>query len=181
MATVLTIAITVIAGAAVWGYVNGQAGVSGGQYAQAVGATNEYLQERFVVPQVAFLSGGQVDVYFYNDGRIQFQITQIQVYTLSGVTPSTDVIFSATGATDLLHSGCTVSTPSSVESPVVGTGTGAFSLAIGSVTSTPLLLTLPNSSMNPSCPASPTWTSGMAYYFKVTGLYGNQVVYYQVD
>jgi flagellin-like protein len=178
VATVLTIAITLIAGAGVFGYVNGQAGATENQYGQAVGATVQYLEERFVVPQVAFLSNGQVDVYFYNDGRIVLQLVQVQVYTLN---LATDVIYTATGATDLAHSGCAVSTPSTVESPVLGTGSGSFSLATGTVTSTPLLLTLPNSSMNPSCPASPGWTSGTAYYLKVTALYGNQLVYYQVD
>jgi flagellin-like protein len=175
-ATVLTMAITLIAGFAVFGYVNTQAGRSETQYGQAVGGTVQYLEERFVVAQFSF-SPGAVSIYLYNNGRITLQIAQVELYDSAKST--TDVVFSAAGATDLLHSGCTVSTPSSVESPVLGSGVGSYSLATTAVLS--LLLTLPTQSMNSRCPSAPSWTSGMAYYAKITGVNGNQVVYYQVN
>lgn len=177
VATVLTISITLMAGFGVFGYVNSQAGVTENQYGQAVGQTVQYLEERLVVAQFAF-SSGALTIYLYNNGRINLQIAQVEVY--DSAKSAIDVVYSATGATDLLHSGCTVSTPSSVETPVLGTGSSAFSLA-ALTTVPPLKLTLPNQSMNPSCPSSPSWVSGTAYYGKITALYGNQVVYYQVD
>jgi flagellin-like protein len=169
VATVMTMALTLVAGFAVFGYVNGQAGVTERAYGQAVGATVQYLEERFVVTQFAFSSSPTVlTVYVYNNGQISLQIVQVAVYDSS--KSSIDVLFSGTGATDLLHSGCSVSTLSSVESPP---------LAAGSVSS--FTLTIPTQSMNSKCPASPAWASGTAYYAQITALYGNQVVYYQVD
>jgi len=170
VATVLTMSITLISGFAVFGYVNGQAGVSESQYGQAVGATVQYLEERFVVAQFAFSSSTALTIYIYNNGMINLKFVQIELY--DSTKSVIDVVYSATGATDLLHSGCTAST--SVESPVLGTGSSAFSLASGSVGS--LTLTLPTQS---PCP-SQSWTAGTAYYSKITAQYGNQVVYYQV-
>ena len=51
VAAVLTIAITLIAGAALFGYVNGQAATSESNLGNAVGGNVNFLNERFVVPQ----------------------------------------------------------------------------------------------------------------------------------
>jgi hypothetical protein len=174
--TMLTISITLLAGFAVFGYVNSQAIVSETQYGQAVGQTVQYLEERFVVAQFAF-SAGSLTIYLYNNGNVKLQVVQIELYNSNKTV--TDLVYSASGVSDLVHSGCTVSTASTVESPVLGTGSGSFSLATSSVLS--LSLTLPTQSMNAACPVSWTWTSGSAYYVEITALYGNQVVYYQVD
>ena len=167
---------TLIAGFAVFGYVNNQAGVTEGQYGQAVGATVEYLEERFVVAQFAFSAAGTnppaLTIYLYNNGKVNLQLVQVEVYNSTG--KRIDIVYSATGATDLLHSGCTAST--SVESPVLGTASGALSLTQTSVGY--LTFDMPTGG---SCPTNPSWTSGDAYYAKITALYGNQVVYYQVD
>jgi flagellin-like protein len=176
IATLVTMTMTLVAGFAVWGYVNGQAGVNEKGYAQAVGTTVEYLEERFVVPQFAF-SAGAVTIYVYNTGGINLQLVQVALYDSSKSV--VNVVFSATGATDTIHSGCAVTTLSLVESPPLGTGSGSFSLSQGSVST--LTLTLPTHAMNSNCPTAPTWVSGTAYYAQVTALYGNQVVYYQVD
>jgi len=176
VATVLTMSITLVAGFAVFGYVNGQAGVSEVQYGKAVGATVGYLEERFVVAQFVF-SSGALTMYLYNNGIVNLQLAQINVYDSTKAV--INVVFSATGATDLIHSGCTVSAVSSVESPSLGTASGSFSLAQGTVSS--LILTLPKQTMNVNCPASPTWVSGTAYYAQITAQYGNQIVYYQVN
>ena len=175
-ATVLTMAVTLVAGFSAFGYINTQAGVTENRYGQAVGGTVQYLEERFVVAQFAF-SSSAVSVYLFNNGRITLQIAQVEVY--DSAKSSIDVMYTAAGAADLLHSGCTVASPSTVESPVLGTGTGSFSLGTTSVQA--LQLTLPTQAMNNNCPSAPTWTSGIAYYAKVTGMSGNQVVYYQVD
>jgi hypothetical protein len=71
MATVLTVAITLIAGAALFGYVNGQAANSekgiGNQYAGNI----NYLNEKEAISLVSFANNErQLYVWIYNIGQI---------------------------------------------------------------------------------------------------------------
>jgi flagellin-like protein len=175
MATVLMVAVTVITGFAVWGYVNGEAGVASRSYGNSVAANVQFLEERFTIVQVGFNTGA-VTIYFYNTGSINFQIASVSVYDSAKATIYD--IYTSSGVTDQLNSGCSVAA-ATVESPVIGTGSSDFVVdqgAIGSIT-----LTLPTSSMNASCTGSSSWTAGTTYYVSVTGLYGNTAIYYQED
>jgi len=75
----MTIAITLVAGTAVFGYVRSQANVSELAYGQNVGVTLNFLQERFVIPLVSY-SSNSVTVYVYNNGQTIDQFTQLEVY-----------------------------------------------------------------------------------------------------
>src|SRR2546428_8125894 len=90
--TLMTMAITLIAGSAVFGYVRNQANVSELAYGQNVGGTLNYLQERFVIPLVSF-SPNSVTIYLYNNGQIPDQFTQLEIYGPS--RSAMDVVYDA--------------------------------------------------------------------------------------
>ena len=52
----MTIAVTLVAGTTVFGYVRSQANLSELALSQNVGGTLNFLQERFVVPLVSYTS-----------------------------------------------------------------------------------------------------------------------------
>ncbi len=83
------IAITLVAGAAVFGFVNGQAGVSEGQYNAAVANNANYLREHFEVVNAYYsnsglcLSGPCFSISLYNNGAVGLTISQITVISYS--------------------------------------------------------------------------------------------------
>ena len=174
VATVLTVAITVVAGAAVFGYVNAQAGVAEGQLGQSVGAVNAYLNEQYGVGNINF-SNSALSVWFYNYGGVSLQPVQVQLYNSSR---SLFVQFNATKVVNLDNpGGCSVAA-SSYESPILYnslTGatnpSGVVDIAKGAVAS--ITFTLPR------C-LSASLSSGRTYYVTVTGLYGNRVTYFEM-
>ena len=98
VASVLLIAITLITGFAVWGYVDGQAGTTEQAYGQSVGATANYLQEKFVVVSMDLSAGSAATVWLYNNGNVGLRLVQVRLfdsankidllynYTISGST-----------------------------------------------------------------------------------------------
>jgi hypothetical protein len=109
VATVLLVAITLIAGAALFGYVNAQAAGSENKLGAANAGNVNFLNERFVVPQVAYaytssttttitsvttstatLSTGKVvTLYIYNNGELTDSFSEIEVFcsqTLTGAS-----------------------------------------------------------------------------------------------
>lgn len=82
-ATLITLVLTVITGAAVFSYVNAQASISAQSYGQIVGTYVEQLREKFVITNVAFNypSTGQVRIWFYNYGDIDTKIMQLYIGT----------------------------------------------------------------------------------------------------
>ncbi len=169
------IAATMITGFAVWGYVNGEAGVATTAYGNNVINNIQFLEEQFAVPQVVF-GNGTMTIYFYNSGSINLQLASISVYDSAKSTIYD--IYTSAGVTDQLHSGCSVAA-ASVESTPMGTTSTDFTVAQGAVSS--ITLTLPTSSMNTSCTGAIDWTASTTYYVSVTGAYGNTVVTYQED
>lgn len=166
--SLLAIAITIIAGAAVFGFVNGQAGVSESQYGQAVGGTVNYLQERFVVIDLNFTTS-KVTIWLYNNGQVNLSPVQIFVYN---ATRSMYLLYNATKIVSYEPGSCTTTASTSYENPLIWnpkTKTG-LSLAIQGIQ--PITLTLP------SCSGA-SFKSGHTYVVDLVGLYGNSVVYYQ--
>jgi hypothetical protein len=172
MATVLLVAMTLIAGAALFGYVNGQAANS----ENAVGASNQanvnFLNERFVVVDMAINSvGPSADIWIYNNGNLNLNLEQISLYQASdkqafyivfGNGPSSGGCGSASspgfGTATYLKSG--------TSTPFVF-GSSGTQIPMGS---SPIEITL----------QLPTGCSGFAssttYDFNVLGLYGNIIV-----
>jgi hypothetical protein len=165
----LLIAMTLVAGFAVFGYVRLQANVSELSYAQSVGGTMSYLQERFVVAQVTYTATA-VTVYIYTNGQIPTQFAQIEVY---GPTRATlDVTYDANYVTVSNPAPCRGQTAATTtnENPMIGTGTGKLSVKVNYVTT--VVLTLP------AC-AGLSFTAGNTYFIKLLGTFGNTAVYYQ--
>jgi hypothetical protein len=165
---VLALAITLVVGAATFGFVSTQATVSERQYGNAVQANVESLQERFVLAQVSYASNS-VTLYVYNNGQIADNFVHVEVYNTT--SSKIDLLYDANFVTDLNHPGtCKVAATTSLVSPLLGTSPSCFSVTTGSVSSIKLTL--------PSCYTG-AFKAGFTYYFRVLGQYGNSVTYFQ--
>lgn len=169
MGAVILLAVTLVAGFAVFGYVRAEANVSELSYGQSVGATDSYLQERFVVPLVAY-SSSSVTIYVYTNGQVASQLAQVEVY--GPTRAAMDVVFNANQVTVINPAACAmqVKASSSNESPLLGSGTGSFSAAVNTVAS--VVLTLP------AC-SGLSFQSGNNYFVSLLGQFGNTAVYSQ--
>src|SRR5262245_15136906 len=100
--------MTLIAGAALFGYVNGQASTSEAKLSSANAANVNFLNERFVIVDMAVASGGTtMQLWVYNNGNLALNLVQIVVY--DGTKSNLYVIFDNSALT----SGCgTSSAPS---------------------------------------------------------------------
>ncbi len=166
----LLIAMTVMVGFVVFGYVHLQAGASELSYAQSVGGTLSFLQERFVIALVTYTSNS-VTIYVYTNGHVPSQLAQVEIY---GPTRSTmDVVYDANFVTVSNPASCRgqIQASSSNESPILGTTTGSFSVKVNNVASIALTL--------PSC-SGLSFQPGNMYFVKLLGQYGNTATYYQV-
>jgi hypothetical protein len=178
----LAIAMTLIAGAAAWGFVISQASSSEGALnANAVG-TNNFLGEHFGVVDMYFGTSSSASFMVYNTGTLTYQTFSVRLfgsggtvnvlfnYTQNAQGVKTDYVYDLRSS---LSSKCKTAA-SSYESPalsattVKATNEGLFTL------------TVPPASAN--CPSyGNTWSSGHAYTVVVTGFYGNVVTYSQKD
>jgi flagellin-like protein len=81
--TLLSLVITIIAGAAVFGFVNGQASNSAKVYGDSVNTYVQTLQEKFVIANIAtnYPSSNKIKIWFYNSGDIDTNVTEIYVGT----------------------------------------------------------------------------------------------------
>ena len=97
MGTLIMIGITLVAGAAVIGWVNGQAGASEQVYGQSVANNVNYLSEHLVVVNVQFPSSScsgtspsrycnVMQVSIYNNGAVVDTISSVAVVDRFGVT-----------------------------------------------------------------------------------------------
>ena len=177
--SVLSIAITVIAGAAVFGYVNTQAGLSALSYGSSVAATNNFLAENFKVFDLNFPSTTQATSWIYNVGNVNLQLFQVRLYDNSG---QVNILYNYTVSSgtkthylyDLRSSLATKckTAASSYESPSI------TSLSVKTTNARTISLTIPPTQTN--CPSfGQSYTAGTTYTIFVTGLYGNSVSTYQ--
>lgn len=167
MATVLTVAITLIAGAALFGYVNGQAANSENKIAVGNAANVNFLNEKFVVVDLSIISGqGSASIWIYNNGNLTLNLAQIAVYNGSR---SLFFVFNGTSASS---SGC-----ASGPWPKFGS---AGSFAFGTLgtqikpLSSPVQITL-------TLPSGCKFQASTTYYANVLGVWGNDVVYSTCD
>jgi len=168
----LTIAITLIAGAALFGYVNSEAAVNEKQYGQAVGGTVNFLNERFAVVNMAFPTPNSVEIWLYNDGQLNLQVAQITLY--DGSKSQMNLAYpgySSSTSTGAMNGGFCGSTQN-IPAYSLATNPSLPSVSI-SPGSTPLEITL-------QLPSGCTLTSGLTYNVSVLGVYGNEVTYYSV-
>ena len=89
LGSLIMIAITLVAGAAVFGFVNGQAGIS----AQAVGASAasniNFLNERETLIYGTMLNSSSAQVWVYNNGAIDPEYMNYLLVTLNQVPSMT--------------------------------------------------------------------------------------------
>ena len=184
VASVLLIAITLITGFAVWGYVDGQAGTTEQAYGQSVGATANYLQEKFVVVSMDLNSSSETTtVWLYNNGNVGLRLVQVRLYdsankidllynyTVSG-SAKTDYVY------DLLSTspGECKTAASTYETPLLST------VDAGSGTTQSLKLTIPPEPTGGGCPSfGQTFSSNVVYSAMVLAVYGNTVTFSQND
>jgi|SRR5579863_3987355 len=156
VATVLLVAMTLIAGAALFGYVNGQAANSENQLGKGNANNVNFLNERFVIVDLNFSLGNPstaVSIWIYNNGAVTLNVTQVELYNAS----RTIDVFYQHNPPSL---GCTLQSLPSYKQP------NPFS--------NPLKLTL-------FLPCGYHFETGRTYYANVLGVYGNKVVYSACD
>jgi flagellin-like protein len=107
MGTLIMVAVTLIAGAAVFGWINGQAGSSESAYGQSVANNVNFLNERFTVVTESFsqsglsCSGGppapcnQMSFWVYNTGQVAFTLASVRIQSQSAVYPLNVIFYPA--------------------------------------------------------------------------------------
>jgi flagellin-like protein len=187
-ATIVTIAITIVAAASIFGYVNEQAGMASQAYAAQAGNSISYLNEKFSVVDMVWSSTTANTVWIYNTGKVQLTLLQIRFYDSQKKVNLFYNYSKISGSVvnrlhDLLSSSasrCGISA-TAYESPTI-TGGGSFAVSI-TYTGT-IKLTIPPTSAIPAgqnCPSfGQTDIAGDVYFVSVVGTYGNSVTYSQV-
>ncbi|MEM3186088.1 MAG: archaellin/type IV pilin N-terminal domain-containing protein [Conexivisphaerales archaeon] len=172
--SLLTVAITIIAGAAVFGYVNSQAGVSENIYGQSIGNTLNFLAEKFVIVDMNYSgNGNSLSIWLYNTGNINLRVVQVLVYNSS---KSFYMLYNATTVKSLSGTSCSASS-SGLESPLLYNPTQQSSPQPGSINLAPGYITILKLTIPSGCSVS--FVKGVTYYVNLLGLYGNEVIYYQ--
>ncbi len=157
VATILLIAVTIIAGMGVFSYVNSQAGVSEKRLGDSTSSYLNFVNEKYLTVNANF-SAKKVTIWFYNSGNLTTTIKQIWIWN------STRSLYVAYNST-LVFSGATSYTPvSSYESP-------ALPLTLPKGATVMVTLTLPGTL---------TFNDGKTYYIQSLAAFGNTYLYYQV-
>jgi flagellin-like protein len=172
MAAVVTIAITLIAGAALFSYVNSQAGTSENSLGVANAANVNFLDERFVVADLGFGPGNplssSLSFWIYNNGEVGLQVQQVLLYDQGPVHSLYFNFTNGSGTCDQSYVNCAAA-PScggqgATTSPTIS---GAMTLIPPQASAAQFTMTLPSGCY---------FTLNTTYYVVVTGLYGNVVV-----
>jgi flagellin-like protein len=178
---ILAISITLVAGAAAWGYVRAQAGASETAMQNGAVNTNNLLSEHFGVVDMYFGTSTSATFWVYNTGSLTYQTYSVRIYSS---TTSVNLLYNFTQSggvkTDQVYdlrsalankcktAAASYETPSLTGSTVKLTNAQFFTL------------TIPPTSG--SCPSfGQTITAGTTYTVVVTGIYGNVVTYSQTD
>lgn len=153
LGSLIMIGITLVSGAAVFGFVNGQSGTSSQAVAKSAASNINFLNEREVVVYAAIQGASPsstAQLYVYNNGAINPEVMN-------------SVLFYDTLTSSNV---CTVALPSN---PIATTSVAPISVIIPAAPT-------------PTCPSPSTITSGFvdgkfhsghSYFFKVIGTYGS--------
>ena len=158
------VAITLSAGAAVFGWINGQAGTSERAYGASVATNVNFLRERFVIVASNFTSCGltprscsTLGVYLYNNGQLTDNISRITISTPPGVVPQFSIAFGSKSTSG----GCSI--------PAIAPNQKSASNLMAVQSLRGYTVTVPN------CMSSDYMVVGQSYLVTVYGLYGNIV------
>ena len=175
LATLIMVAITLVAGTAAFAWINGEAASSEKVYGDSVAGGTNYLAEHFTLVTSTF-SGctGSPKVctgasfWVFNNGQLDFTLSSLRIKSASS-SNSLDIVYTATGFT--AYNGATALT--------CNPHTPGFSVPtmnpvpMGTLTTTPYSVTIPTSCVGVNI------VVGQGYIITMTGLYGN-VVQFQV-
>ena len=176
MGTLIMIGITLVAGAAVIGWVNGQAGASEQVYGQNVANNVNYLSEHLVVVNIQFPSSGcsgtapnrycnVMQISIYNNGALVDSLGSVAVVDKNGVTQAMVAQTTPTspGAWCAPNPGCAVS-------PVLKT----TSMTTGP-TQQPTVFTITLPTAAAACTSLLCFSVGSFYTVQVIGAFGYSV------
>lgn len=157
MSALILIAITLIAGAAVFGWVNGQTTIASQAVGNQVAANNNFLNEHEVITSVNIISSMTTNIWLYNNGKIPLTLSGAVVPPLfpAPLCPATLSCFVITLATSPYTTvgPCSVSPGPTVAAP----------------SSSLVEITL-------ACPSS-SFASGSSYTFLLNGAFGSTAKY----
>lgn len=171
MGTLIMVAITLIAGSAVFGWIDGQAGSSENAYGQSVANNVNFLRESYsiVATQVLGCSGGActtLNLTLYNRGEVSLSVSSITIDTLPGASTSWSepLIFKASPSLTTSPLGGNCSVPAVTPNQEVA----SHLLPVSTLSYPPYQVTIP------AC-----WSNyivvGQSYIVTIQGLYGNIV------
>ena len=176
MGTLIMIGITLVAGAAVIGWVNGQAGASEQVYGQNVANNVNYLSEHLVVVNIQFPSSGcsgtapnrycdVMQISIYNNGALVDSLGSVTVVDKNAVTQAMVAQTTPTspGAWCAPNPGCAVS-------PVLKT----TSMTTGP-TQQPTVFTITLPTAAAACTSLLCFSVGQFYTVQVIGAFGYSV------
>jgi flagellin-like protein len=157
MATVLLVAVTLIAGAALFGYVNGQAANSENAIGGQVGGNINYLNERETITLVNFPDTSHLNIWVYNTGQLALSNFNILI----------------TGGS------IAINCPAPTASPSTCTGAGCGSVTLSGQStiakSTPSTPAVPQQYSLTGC----SFATGTPYTVTFQGFYGSSTSYTQ--
>jgi flagellin-like protein len=181
--TLLMVAITLVAGAAAFSWVNGQTNSSESIYGANAAAGANYLQEHFAPITQTFTGpagaacSGTPDIctianfWIFNNGRVPFTLSSLQIQSAAGSSNPLNIVFTSTAFTAYNAGGtaisCSPSTPGFSYS-------GTNPVPVGTLSGSAFSITIPT-----SCGGVNAIYVGQGYIITMTGLYGN-VVQFQV-
>lgn len=176
IATLIMIAVTLVAGTSAFGWILLQTGTSENSYGNSVAVNVNFLNERFVLVSESFSGTGggpcaagactNASLYVYNTGTVDFTLFTIQIRNLTATTDSVPVnlIFNATGYSEHLGQVKICDSLGGFSGPIKP-------LRQGGISSSP-----PYGILMPVAGPCPTHLfDGITYSFTLTGLYGNIV------
>jgi flagellin-like protein len=192
--TLIMVAITLIAGAAVFGFVNGQAGTAENSYAANAANNVNYLREHFVLVNVQFPDSlsqcagtspnrlcYQIAVSVYNNGNLALTLGEISI-TSVGTTSAGGTAVPSIIITALIANPAAPSITLSYKGISCGAGVPTSALSFQGTTPLPVNSVPPNvytltlQASNFSClSASGPFLVGGDYQVQAIGTYGNVV------
>jgi len=176
------VAVTLVAGAAVFGFVNGQAGVSEQSYGNSVAGGVNFSREHFTLVSTQFTGTGAgnacngaprvctgASLWVYNTGQVTLTLSSISVKSTSPCSSNClNIVYTSTAYSAYNTAGTLLVCP---DTP--GYSPSAQTIAIGTMgtssTSTPFTVTIP------SCAGVNNIYVGQSYTVSLAGQYGNVV------
>ena len=180
--TLLMVAITLVAGAAAFSWVNGQTNSSENIYGANAAAGVNYLQEHFAPITETFTGAAGAacgplaapvctiaNFWVFNNGRVPFTLASLQIQSAPGSSNPLNIVFTSTSFTAYNSGGTAISC-----SPSTPGFSGTNPIPLNTLSASAYSVTIPT-----SCGGVNAVYVGLGYIITMTGLYGN-VVQFQV-